>query len=141
MKDYSKFEGYKKGLLSEIKIKEMLINRHQHYGEVLKAELATAKNIIKDPESLKKKNREMNYQTVQLYPIKTVGQQLNTDKNKEKKKIFKTFEFFKEREPRNYKSLGRHTNRIIYMKKEGVQFMNKSLQKFNNMSQTKRTAL
>lgn len=53
----NKHEAMKKDVIKEFKIKELIIDRHKEYSEVLKKELIHAKNILKDPITLKKANR------------------------------------------------------------------------------------
>jgi len=84
VRDQTHFGNFRKDLLNELKIKDLLIERNKGYGEVLKKELVTAKNILKDPATLKKANRDMNFESFEIYPIKTIEQEVNTTRHNEK---------------------------------------------------------
>ena len=56
---------------NEIKIKDMIIQRHKEYDQVLQKELTLAKNIIKNPKLFKKAFMEMNFNSVDLYKIRS----------------------------------------------------------------------
>ncbi|CAI2366710.1 unnamed protein product [Moneuplotes crassus] len=107
MKEYSQFENCKKTLINELRLKDILLTRHQKYGEVLKTELVNAKNIIKDPNTLKKANRSLNFQNRILYPIKTAEDELGVSKSSERKKVFQSFDLFSNRSIKHSRSNSR----------------------------------
>ena len=63
----AKFLDYKKRLNHELKLKDVIIDRYIKYAEVLKVELAYAKNVIKNPATFQKVFEHMNFQKIELY--------------------------------------------------------------------------
>ena len=49
---FKQIEEYKRWLSSEVEIKDILLQRHVKYSDVLKRELALSKSIIKNPKLL-----------------------------------------------------------------------------------------
>jgi ABC-type Na+ transport system ATPase subunit NatA len=56
-----KFKAFKKEIIKELNIKDLIINRHTKFEGVLKKELFMAKNILKDPSLSKKAERLLNF--------------------------------------------------------------------------------
>ncbi|CAI2360217.1 unnamed protein product [Moneuplotes crassus] len=130
IKQQSQFQDCKRNLVHELKVREILINRHQKYGEVLKTELANAKNIIKDPTALKKATRDLNFQNLKLYPIKTIEDDLRTNKSVERKKVFQSFDLYKTKTSQHSRSIEKHPTKSYLLRKElQSRCTNKSLQK------------
>lgn len=55
----------------ELRLKDEIVSRHQHYIDILRKELIFAKSIIKNPKLLETHNRKMNFGEVDIYDIKT----------------------------------------------------------------------
>ncbi|CAI2363399.1 unnamed protein product [Moneuplotes crassus] len=71
-----KYETLKNEFGRELKIKDLLIQRHIEYQNILKKELIMAKNILKDPILTKKAERELNYSETAIYPLKDLNRMI-----------------------------------------------------------------
>ena len=62
-------------------------------NSILRKELTMAKNIIKNPILLKRADRDLNFNRVEVYPFKDVHKELNvnTESKTKYKKFFESF--------------------------------------------------
>ena len=57
----NKFKDFKRRATHELEVKDVIIERYIKYADVLKVELAYAKNVIKNPLTFQKVFEHMNY--------------------------------------------------------------------------------
>jgi len=69
------FKKFKRDTLAELEVKDVLLKRQTNYAEVIKKELAYAKNIIKNPSLFQKAYEQMNFDRVELYKFERVRKQ------------------------------------------------------------------
>ena len=82
----AKFERINSEIMKELRIKDLLINRHIEYEGVLKKELVMAKNILKNPTLAKKAETEMNFDRTSLnfhktsiYPFRDIDKYIHEE--------------------------------------------------------------
>ena len=56
--------------MKEFEVKEMIVSRHAEFENLLKKELTIAKNIIKNPTLLRKGEKMLNNEKLDLYEFK-----------------------------------------------------------------------
>jgi hypothetical protein len=66
----AKFDLYKHELLREIKLKDLLLERHEGYEEVLKQELLMAKKILKSPTLHRKAQTGLNFDQTNVNSVR-----------------------------------------------------------------------
>jgi hypothetical protein len=66
----AKFDLYKHELLREIKLKDLLLERHEGYEEILKQELLMAKKILKSPTLHRKAQTGLNFDQTNMNSIR-----------------------------------------------------------------------
>lgn len=77
------FDHLKKEMMKELKLKELIVDRHNQFEEVLKKELTMAKNIIKNPALLKRGERQLNFDNLDLYTFRNSDQEVQHNTIKE----------------------------------------------------------
>ena len=63
--------------MREFEVKEMIVNRHAEFEQILRKELTIAKNIIKNPTLLRKGENMLNYEKLEIYEFKNYDKMIN----------------------------------------------------------------